>query len=54
LRLPPSVATCLRLSDRRHSMLGRHRIVSARREHIVIVSSSVYDIPLEALSRIVS
>jgi len=36
----PSVAICIRLRDRRYSMLSRQPIVSARLKHIVIVSSS--------------
>jgi hypothetical protein len=39
-RFQPSVAICLRLSDRRHSMLRCHRIVSTRRKHTVILSPS--------------
>ena len=39
------MATCLRLCDRRHSMLSRHRSLSARREHIV--SSWVCELAIE-------
>lgn len=34
-----SVAICSRLSDERHNMLSRHRVISSRREHIVMASS---------------
>jgi hypothetical protein len=35
-------------------MLRRHRIVSAHREHIVIVSSSVSEVVYEIKGRVVS
>lgn len=49
-----SLAICLRLTDRRHSMLRRHRIVFAHREYIVIVSSSVSEVLYETKGRVVS
>jgi len=56
VRFPPSVAICLRLSDRRHGVLSRHRIVSVHRERNVIVSSSACKVPFESnwFSRIAS
>lgn len=49
-----SLAICLRLTNRRHSMLRRHRIVFAHREYIVIVSSSVSEILYETKGSAVS
>ena len=49
-----SLAICLRLSARRHSMLRRHRIVFTHREHIVIVSSSVSEVLNDTKGRVVS
>ena len=56
VRLPPSVAICLRLSDRRHGVLNHHRIVSVHSERIVIGSCSVRKVPFESnwFSRIAS
>jgi hypothetical protein len=41
---------CLRLSDRRHSMLSCYRIASALGEHIDIASSAACKVPIETKS----
>jgi len=47
LELLPSVAICIRLGGRQHSMQIRHRIVSASPEHVFDVSSLVCEFPFE-------
>ena len=50
-----SVTIYLRLSNRRHIRLRRYPIVSARRQHIVVLSPSVPEVPFETeCSRIAS
>ena len=41
MTLPPAVAICWRLSDRRHSKLSRHRIAEVRLKHIALLLSPV-------------
>jgi len=48
------VAIRLQLSARRHSMLSRYLIVSDLRERIVVVSSSVCEVPFETKGGAVS
>jgi len=47
LRLRPSVAKYLRLSDTPQRMSSRHSILPARREHSVLLSFSVCKVPFE-------
>lgn len=46
------MAICLRLSVRRQVMLNRHRIATARRKYIVVLSFSVCRIPFETVELI--
>jgi len=49
-----SLTIYLQLSDRRHSTLHPSRVVSTRREHIVIASPAVCEIPFETKGTVVS
>jgi hypothetical protein len=50
-----SVAVCLRLSDEWHNVLLTHFcVILTHHEHIIIVLSSVCEVPLETRGRVVS